>query len=884
MAWFDYLKNEGKFDAINNPEPVKVGDNYIIPFWEPLDYLETIAATFQEGKNLELVPEILAIIKNVSEAANPSDNYHTWSKFIKILSLMPEDSIPLNFLDFIPVWVTSKFDTMLQTMEITRSLLAKFLKHSNNSESREKAERILSNLFQIRLGDAQLMKGNERIPYYSPFYWYYLKHFFHNEKNLKLVVAASSNSPLTELLKNINYLLRDHQILMKKQVGETAYIFNIFRLYDDLTFIITKQVLDEETILLDIKYKDYVDLEVDSILEQLNKTFTDFQIDQAIYQEVYDRLKFNLENDLSSVFGYEGIKDLDDDSTTYNVLFGDMALVLREWLVALVEIDAVAAKSFLEYLITEQKYNLPFFKRIVLYVVSKNWNQLREVFWKIIDDMSPNSVFSIDCYKLELYYLLSNVAEQLNTIEEQKLWTIIQHGPIGDRHDSASKEEWQHRWLTALQKNKFFNSKFDDLTQRFKTDNNYHDEGKIQVRVGNVAPHSTEELLEMTDDHLINEVLQFNTRNRWEDPTDEGFAENLGAAVEQDPERFSKIITRCNNFKYIYIYYILHGFSNAMKSDKVFISENVLNFISSYINSEKFINNELDTKDDLSADKNWVYSNLCAFISIGTKKEQNGFPEDALPICKQLLIQIFSNLPTEQYNFKDNTDFIMHELNCLSGQLLTAAMNYSLRYAKTIDQSTSQKLWDPAIKQIFEDALVQNIVASYTLLGKFLPQLMFLDIDWLKVEISKISKKEEIYWAAFMGGIGFGKPVSEEFYKLLYDSYDRAATTGIVDTHYNHGILRHFLAFYFWDFESSFEKSLLFKVLENADVNVLHQFVLLLSKQSKSFKNESLENKSKLLEKILVLWNVVNSKITRFNDPEDLKLLENIVYLTDFVE
>src|ERR1700746_183170 len=147
MKWFDFLKEQGYFDPKNNPEPVQVKEGFQLPLWESLRYLEKLAAEIREGKEHEYIDEILSIIKNVSE--NPKDNYRTWYIFIKLLGNIPNDRIPKQILNYIPVWLDSKFDTMLQSSELIENLLPKFLNENPTKDDIEKAEYILFFLLKI---------------------------------------------------------------------------------------------------------------------------------------------------------------------------------------------------------------------------------------------------------------------------------------------------------------------------------------------------------------------------------------------------------------------------------------------------------------------------------------------------------------------------------------------------------------------------------------------------------------------------------------------------------------------------------------------------------------------------------------------------------------
>jgi hypothetical protein len=225
MSWFSYLKEQGFFNPENNPIPVQKESGYQIPSWEVLDYLISVATKFERSEHLELVPEILQIIKDISE--HPVDNYHTWYRLIKILSLVPNENVTKEYLDYIPVWVTSQFDTMLQTSEITDSLLPKFL--TDNPNDREKAEIILYYLFELRTSNnLEDFNRSSTVQYYSPYYSYTLNNAFHNEGLLDKIINICHNKTIYRLLSKsiscyaITLFLRREKLV--KQIIFSKYL------------------------------------------------------------------------------------------------------------------------------------------------------------------------------------------------------------------------------------------------------------------------------------------------------------------------------------------------------------------------------------------------------------------------------------------------------------------------------------------------------------------------------------------------------------------------------------------------------------------------------------------------------------------------------------
>jgi hypothetical protein len=147
LEWFDELKKRGYFNPNPDtcPQKSKEKGYYSIPQWNVLSYLEKVSQQANTPDNEKYIDELLAIIKEVSNYRDSTgqhiDNYRTWYYFVKILLNLPNDKIPLDIIDLIPIWLDSKFDTMLQGAEIATTFLPKFL--TDNPEDIKKAEKIV---------------------------------------------------------------------------------------------------------------------------------------------------------------------------------------------------------------------------------------------------------------------------------------------------------------------------------------------------------------------------------------------------------------------------------------------------------------------------------------------------------------------------------------------------------------------------------------------------------------------------------------------------------------------------------------------------------------------------------------------------------------------
>jgi hypothetical protein len=454
MAWFSFLKAEGYFDPEKNPEPVQVKEGFQIPYWEALGYLEKLSIQINQGNETQLTDELLAVIKNVSE--HPKDNYRTWYLFIKILSNLPNEKIPVEILNFIPVWLTGKFDTMLQTSELTEKLLPKFLNDEPTAADIEKAELILHHLFQVEKTEIQEdIWDGEGDSYRSRLYLHFLSDKFEKRNLARKVVKYCSSNIILELGRTIKFLLLDYpkgvNTLLKD--GEKEYEIKIHIEKENL--LVSSKLKDSEvanaTSTL-TNWEDKIETELKqelvSILKQQNVNYIPINENDDTFQ----RLNFALNTDLTSAFEFNSIRKLDDRYSNNEKVLNVFSLIFRELLDEKAKQNPVEAISLLKTFCYDKKYGIPFYKRISLYVICENWNTTKSLFWELIKDNDALHLFSIYKYQKELYDLLHRNQQVLEKEEKEILQNIINQGEQEEvnEQDEKHKEYWQLRWYAAL--------------------------------------------------------------------------------------------------------------------------------------------------------------------------------------------------------------------------------------------------------------------------------------------------------------------------------------------------------------------------------------------------------------------------------------------------
>jgi len=152
--WFNELKKRGYFKPNLNTQPQETEKGYfLIPKWNVLPYLEQVSQQVNIRGNKKYIDELCLIIVEISKykdsKGNHIDNYRTWQYFVKILSNLPNNKITLRIINLIPIWLNSRFDTMLPSAEITRKLLPKFL--TDNPTDIKKAEKIIKLITSIKI-------------------------------------------------------------------------------------------------------------------------------------------------------------------------------------------------------------------------------------------------------------------------------------------------------------------------------------------------------------------------------------------------------------------------------------------------------------------------------------------------------------------------------------------------------------------------------------------------------------------------------------------------------------------------------------------------------------------------------------------------------------
>lgn len=131
-VWLQSLKEEGYFDAKNNPAPEEVKHQpgfYTIHRWYALGYIENVAIKNRENPKKEITDFLVEFIDDVitREIAEKIDNERTNSTIIQLISCLSQNEITEKHISFIDIIAETKWKSSLVTSKLKDFLIPRLL-------------------------------------------------------------------------------------------------------------------------------------------------------------------------------------------------------------------------------------------------------------------------------------------------------------------------------------------------------------------------------------------------------------------------------------------------------------------------------------------------------------------------------------------------------------------------------------------------------------------------------------------------------------------------------------------------------------------------------------------------------------------------------------
>ncbi|ETA68135.1 hypothetical protein MettiDRAFT_1588 [Methanolobus tindarius DSM 2278] len=467
------------------------------------------------------------------------------------------------------------------------------------------------------------------------------------------------------------------------------------------------------------------------------------------------RLLLGKIRDLCKVNEHSFIVETIEDSDQNILKHQYEAIIIRFLKESIFQLDSAKLRLFVEEWIDD---DLAILKRMALFVINKRYTDYNDLFWCI-----ENPIKNLAC-KHELYDLLSNHAtefnqEQINKVVEWIEEIKVEYLDESDKvYEARLKKEW---YLTLL------DSENENVLEKYKVYNELSPKtiehpGFItytEALWGEESPLQEVEMNQMTSKEISEYLESFEEqKNNFRAPTIMGLADTFKKIVIENPHRFSDELDVYKEVPMIYRYFLLQGFSQAWKDGKSFDWNNVLEYIQYTLKNDIKL---IDNKEEFNYYE-WFIGQACRLIKDGTKSDKHAFDEKFLPLAKEILLLMKTNVGSHEFTVDDYVTFV---LNSTKGQLLEAMINYSLRVARV----ENKKEWDNDIKAVFCYELKdKQSLEVHTILGQYIGNCLYLDEEWIKDNILLIFPQEKPkHFLAALDGYFLSSTVYNNLYHLL---------------------------------------------------------------------------------------------------------------------
>ncbi len=549
--------------------------------------------------------------------------------------------------------------------------------------------------------------------------------------------------------------------------------------------------------------------------------------------------------------------------------------------------DEKKTKLILEAFLKEEK---EVFKRVALFVISKNYMRYKKVFWNFIKREHFDSLN----LRQELSVLLKDNFENFREEEKKKILNFIKQGPqqLQKKDEGTYRANWMQGWLKAIINKGYSDAdylynKCKEITGRELEHPEFGFYIKPVTWPGEVSPITREKLLQKSNEEIADYLNNFKEDGRgFKQPTMSGLSEILRGAVKEKPDKFTEDLNPFLNTRLVYQYNIIRGFEETWKEKKQINWNMILQYCWDLINKNGFWQNEETYKNTSLKYRNWTISFIADLIAVGTKSDDWAFSKDYFPITGKILVKI---LKYQESEMKDTKDALTKSINTAIGKTIEALIFYCLRYAREFHNKPEDKdkpKWsNEKVKDVFRRALDKedDSLEFSVLMSRYLPNLLWLDRDWVTQDINKLfPKRDTKHWNVAMQGYLFNQRVYNDVYKLLKENnhYLKGLEEEFEDERVREYLIQHICVGYLRGIENLCGSDSLFSRLltewEEKDIREIISFF---------WGHRDMQLEDEIRERILKFWQFCCNKLKEKElTEEDNSILSDINLLAVFLK
>lgn len=809
LVWFTPLHEAGYFSPDKNPDPVTTEDGGItVSQWNVVPYLEKISLIIREGGANEYIKPLLDIIQDVS--ANPKDNPRTWWHFVKILIKLPNDRVPKEILELIPIWIKSKFKDMLTDHDIVGTLLPKFLIPDSPTDH-EKALVILESILKVKwvpTAKGELFSGlhpNGRPEFYTDTYW-------------------------------------QEEELIKNQLGR--------------------------------KIGSVIGLDAAQLLQRLLNEHLDKRSPRAM----------DTPNEVSDPYSARRYNSGDGSETWLDSLWEEgaygthepnelLALLLDEILQGMSERHTDDTRTFFENLMADKQARF-IFDRIAVHVMGEHWNLFGNDFWRLLMIPNGRQVLDDQSLKPELHGLFKRNVGRLTNDQKQLLEEILKQEPFRGREDRPGDPErlralWRQGWYSTLKADARFEKLYSETKAITGKDVELEFGGPMWTGVIEKAPNKAPDLLEVENPSIVQFLLDYQPKDRFEGETLGGMANALAAAVRARPAKFANDLETFFEIRKPYVHAMIWALKDAWTEGKNFDWAMLLDSLQKYVQRD-----DLDQADELAKSEGvdgWEKDHLLRAIGFllreATEKDEHAISKTDFDAAEKLLLTCIPMArPSDRVS--DSDDPASDAINSARGSLLAALLYLALLKARVETDVKEKGLirWSDDVKTAFENELESKNIDAYVTFGEYLPNLMYLDRDWTLENVKSFETSDDTVWKPFVYGYLAFCSRYQGYYKYMLAHYKRALVTEFEYRESTRALMRHMAIGYIWEIDGfGLGEEFAGRLISEWNPDRLEQYIYQISEYRKLGDAVLPKTKKPPSEKALEFWQAANRKVDSFS-------------------
>ena len=463
------------------------------------------------------------------------------------------------------------------------------------------------------------------------------------------------------------------------------------------------------------------------------------------------------------------------------------------------------------------------FGRIALNVITHHYDHLKGLFWGW--EGNPLEEYEL---KPQLYQLIETHCINFDEGEIDQILYWIESNQYYKVVEEKVAAVYKREWLTALMKTR--NEKVIAAYQKYEQINSVEIEHpglsrSIKIGYEEVNVMTVAELSAMSNAEIAQYLNDFQEEKFWADSTPHRLEKALQECVEANPQRFTDALQPFRGVRYQYQHSILSGLLDAWRDKRKFDWSALLEFIHQILSSEQFWT---ECFEESHNHRDRIISTTANLISEGTSHDKHAFDPQLLSLAEKILM-ILVEKAEPSVSTLENLRF--RALDSVRGKVFSAMVDYALRYAR-INNPKQDIRWPQSIREDFAKRLDRSVEPSFEFsftLGYYLPNLLYLDEEWVVDNIDRIfPEQDESHWEAAFSGYLFRSGISEDLYSLLKKRkhYQKALKVDFADQEVLGKLVEHVCTGWIENKETLNDKtSLIYQVVNSNNPTLLSEVV-----------------------------------------------------------